>query len=101
MNTHEYRIKKLEMFTGMGAIYKYICVICEGWAAVWDTPEERAKGYKIQPCIPSAGGTGGKVFYLATWDDVQAFEARDDVDLKIYRYGVNENAEANSTTDTG
>src|SRR5688500_10262766 len=85
------RVNKLENSQGMGKRMKYMCVITEGWASGMDTPEERAKGYKIQPYIQSAGGTGGKPFYLATEAELQEFAARDDVELFVLRVGYKEN----------
>ncbi|GEM_PF-5656089 len=75
------RVKRLEQ-DHAPKVSKYMLNIMPAWAD-WDTPEEKAKGYKIQCCIPSFGGTGGAPFYLATWADVEAFAARDDVHLDI------------------
>lgn len=49
----------------------------------WDTPEEKAKGYKVQPYTVEFGGTGGEPFYIQTQEDLDKFAARDDVDLDI------------------
>jgi len=56
-------------------------------------PEERAKGYKVQPWIESFGGNGGAPFYLATREELYTFAARDDVDLIIVVTGANEESE--------
>jgi len=79
------RITRLETDAGIGARMRYMLVI--DYITGWDPPEERAKGYKIQPYIVTAGGTGEKPFYLATWGDVETFADRPDVDLAIYQYG--------------
>ena len=82
------RLKKLEGVHNINVAYKYQLFIGVGWAAgMWDTPEEIAKGYKIQPWSKAAGGTGEDVFYLPTWEAVEAFRTRPDVDLLIIRYG--------------
>jgi len=61
---------------------KYLCVIAE----FFGTPEEKAKGFKVQ-CAPlEFGGTGGEPFYLATQADLDAFCAREDVHLDIVRF---------------
>jgi len=86
------RVKTLEKDSGAGDVYKYMCVVMEGWAAGWDTPEERAKGYKIQPLMAKAGGTGGGVFYLQTETDLNEFAARPDVNLVVIRVGYEEQA---------
>ena len=68
------RIQKLEAAAGLGDVNKFLCV-------KWDEPEQT--GYKIQPFALANGGTGADPFYLATWEDVEAFEARPDVDLFV------------------
>jgi hypothetical protein len=77
------RIVKLEDAAGIGARLKYLCVITPSWAEGWDSPREKANGYKIQPCTREYGGTGGEPFYLATREELEAFQARPDVDLDI------------------
>lgn len=74
------RIEKLEAAEGRGAVSKYL-LVTGSVAQTWGTPEERARGYKIQPTNgPSAGAV-----YLKTWEDVEAFAARPDVDLMVVR----------------
>ena len=36
------RLNKLEVSAGIGETYKYKLVICKDWAAMTDTPEQRA-----------------------------------------------------------
>lgn len=81
------RVNKLEAAQGIGRRMKYMCVLMQGWADGWDTPEEKAKGYKIQPFIQSAGGTGGEPFYIRTEQGLNEFAARDDVELTIIKIG--------------
>jgi hypothetical protein len=81
------RLTKLEAAAGVGEVYSYGLVITNGWAEGITTPEERAKGYKIQSYIRSAGGTGDGEFYLPTIQDVIAFGNRPDVDLHITYFG--------------
>lgn len=83
------RLQQLEKQSGAHDVYKYMCVISPEWLH-WDTPEESAKGYKIQPFTTSQGGTGGAPFYLATREDLQAFAARPDVDLAVIEIGTHE-----------
>ncbi len=61
-------------------VNKYLCVYYDPIEA-GGPPEERAKGYKVQPAPKEYGGIGGEPFYLATKADLDAFAARDDVDL--------------------
>ena len=77
------RVKQLEKESGANVKYKYMCLIYKGKAIDNRPPEEKAKGYKIQPFIPSAGGTGGAVFYLQTEQELKDFATRPDVDLMI------------------
>lgn len=72
------RLKQLEKASGAGKVKKYMCVIGLGF---WDTPEEQAKGYKVQCCTIEAGGTGGNSFYFKTRKELDEFAARADVDL--------------------
>jgi hypothetical protein len=75
------RLAKLEQ--GIAPkVKKYLCVI---GPAEWDTTEEKAKGYKIQPCTREAGGTGGDPFYIATEAEFEKFAAREDIELDIIR----------------
>jgi hypothetical protein len=74
------RIKQLEKARGAGKVKKYLCVI---GLSGWDTPEEQAKGFKVQPCTVQFGGTGGEPFYIATQKELDEFAARADVDLDI------------------
>jgi hypothetical protein len=78
MTTNKQRVAQLEK-THAPKVNKYLCVIMD----LWDTPEKKAKGYKVQPCTAQFGGTGGDPFYLATRADLDAFAARPDVDLGI------------------
>ena len=80
MSNHANRIKAIEKANGLSNVYKYMCVI---GPTGWKSPEEEAQGYKIQPFIESAGGTGGEGFYLPTREAVDEFAARPDVDLSI------------------
>ena len=64
------RIQKLEAAAGLGDVNKFLCV-------------KGIEPYKIQPYTLDNGGTGADPFYLATWEDVEAFEARPDVDLFV------------------
>jgi hypothetical protein len=73
------RIKQLEK-RGAGKVKKYLCVIGLGG---WDSPEEQAKGYKVQPYAVEFGGTGGEPFYIATRKELDEFAARLDVELLI------------------
>lgn len=93
------RVNKLEDAHG-GPVHKYTLVVYDpdGWAGMWDTPEERAKGYKIQPNVRGFDGTGEPPFYLATWPDVEQFAARPDVDLTVIRVGY---ADANQDAQEG
>jgi hypothetical protein len=90
MGNHNGRVARLETAAGVHAVHKYMCVVGTGW----ETPEELAKGYKVQPMMASAGGTGGDPFYLATWDEVEAFAARPDVRLAVVRYFDNPSRKA-------
>jgi hypothetical protein len=90
------RINKLETAQGMGARMGYMCVISEGWAAGLDSPEERARGYKVQPYIRERGGTGGEPFYIQTREELDQFAARPDVELLIIRVGHENEAGENS-----
>ncbi len=81
------RIKQLEEKAGISDVNKYMCVIVKGWAYGWDTPEERAKGYKIQPLFASAGGVDKEPFYLATETELDEFAARHDVELITIHVG--------------
>ena len=83
------RVTQLEKRSGAHGIYKYMCVIPPDWLQ-WNTPEESARGYKIQPFIVASGGTGGAPFYLATREDLQAFAARPDVELAVIEIGRHE-----------
>lgn len=74
------RVKKIETASGLDRKNKYMLVVGNPMDELDPEPEP---GYKIQPFIVSAGGTGGDPFYLATWADVEAFEARPDVQLTI------------------
>jgi hypothetical protein len=78
------RLSKLEAAAGMGKAYPYMLVINN---LFWKDDPDRAKGYKIQPFIQSAGGTGEKYFYLATVQDVDDFRRRADVELNIIVFG--------------
>lgn len=80
------RIKQLEK-THAPKKKKYMCVI---GLEFWDTPEEKAKGYKVQPFTVESGGTGGEPFYIATREELDKFAARDDVDLDIIQYSIDE-----------
>lgn len=80
------RIKQLEKTHGTGKVNKYLCVIRPEWME-WDTPEEKAKGYKVQPCVKEFGGTGGEPFYIATRKELDEFAARPGVDLDIIEFG--------------
>lgn len=82
------RIKQLEKQSGAYDVYKYMCNVYVGWSERLQTPEEKAQGYKIQPFIPSFGGTGGEAFYLQTVQELKDFAARADVDLSIYVIGA-------------
>jgi hypothetical protein len=92
MSNIKTRLQQLEKKAGLGDRMKYMCVIDN--LTHWDTPEERAKGYKIQPCAKWAGGTGGEPFYLASWEDVEKFESRPDVELLIIEFGTKPASEA-------
>ncbi len=83
MSSHKNRIAQLEKQSGAHDVYKYMCVIPGEWMSSWDSSDERAKGYKIQPLINSAGGNGGEPFYIATEAELNEFAARPDVDLQI------------------
>ena len=65
-------------------VKKYFCLIADVLGI--DTPEERAKGFKVQCATVEFGGTGGKPFYLATQADLDAFGAGEDVHLDIVRF---------------
>lgn len=78
------RLAKLETAAGIGKRYGYMLVINN---LFWKDDPERAKGYKIQPYMQSAGGTGGEPFYLATVEEVDEFRKRPDVELSIYIMG--------------
>lgn len=93
MRNHNSRLAKLEWKAGIGKQSLYLCFIPPDWLT-WDTPAETTKGYKIQPCMTTAGGTGGEPFYLATRDDLDAFAARPDVNLTIIRAFGQETQEA-------
>ena len=81
MASKQARIKQLEKASAAnGGKYKYACVI---GLDCWDTPEEKELGFKIQPYLVTAGGTGGEPFYLKTQADLDKFAARDDVELCI------------------
>ena len=79
------RITKLETAGGLGDRHGYMLVI--DYLTGWDTVEEIARGYKIQPYTVQFGGTGDEPFYLRTWEDVETFAARPDVSLKIFQFG--------------
>jgi hypothetical protein len=79
------RINKLETDAGIGDRHGYMLVI--DYLTGWDPPEERAKGYKIQPYTVQFGGTGEQPFYIKTWPEVEAFAARPDVELHVYQFG--------------
>ncbi len=78
MATNKNRLARLEKQGGAVKGKKYLCVIGLGF---WDTPEEQAKGFKVQCCTIEAGGTGGEPFYLKTRKELDEFAARVDVDL--------------------
>lgn len=78
------RLAKLEASAGIGKRYPYMVVI-DNFG--FGTPEEKAKGYLIQPFIKSAGGTGDAPFYLGTIEEVDEFRARPDVELHIFIMG--------------
>jgi hypothetical protein len=80
--SNKQRIQQLEK-THAPKKKKYLCVI---GLECWDSPEEKAKGYKVQPCTVESGGTGGEPFYIATREDLDKFAARDDVDLDIIEF---------------
>lgn len=82
------RVKQLEKNRGANDVYKYICVMGTGW----DSPEEAAKGYKVQPFTQTAGGIGGAPFYLATEAELKEFAARPDVDLQRIHINFTEQA---------
>jgi len=73
--TVKQRVKKLEAAAGLTTVFKYLCV-------KWIEPDP--EGYKIQPFTMANGGTGADPFCLATWEEVEAFEARPDVDLFMF-----------------
>ena len=85
MSNLKTRITKLETARGAGKVNKYLCVI-DNLLDAWDTPEEKAKGYKVQPYTAKFGGTGGGCFYFKTCEELDAFAARDDVDLTIIMF---------------
>ncbi len=86
MTNNKQRIKQLEK-THAPKTKKYLCVI---GLECWDTPEEKAKGYKVQPFAVEYGGTGGEPFYIATREKLDTFAARADVDLDIIQYSIDE-----------
>jgi hypothetical protein len=69
------RIVKLEEAAGVNQVNKYMVVT----GGAFPTND----GYKIQPFVKEQGGTGEDAFYLATWEEVQDFAARPDVDLTV------------------
>jgi hypothetical protein len=74
------RLAKIERALGAHDKHGYLCVTGPDSLAA---DEEAEKGYKIQPLVKSAGGTGEAPFHLATWEEVEAFAARPDVELTI------------------
>ena len=68
------RLDRLEQAANPKEINKYMLATKEG------KPSD-SEGYKIQPFIPEFGGKGGEPFYLKTREEVEAFDARADVDL--------------------
>ncbi len=89
--TTKQRIKQLEKASGTGKKKKYLCVM---GLEFWDSPEVQAKGYKVQPYMVEAGGTGGEPFYIATKKELDEFAARPDVDLDIVNFNFTEASEA-------
>lgn len=99
MTNHKGRLSKLEHGAGLGKRYGYLCVISTGWAAGMVAPEEAAKGYKIQPYIQSAGGTGGEPFYLADIDALREFAQRPNVEITFIIFGDREESSDPYFTD--
>ncbi len=93
--TVETRIKQLEKTNGVGSVKGYMCVFFDPPGA-----EEMSKGYKVQPFIKESGGTGEDPFYLATRAELDAFAARDDVDLTTIKI-VYKDSEPISTITNG
>lgn len=85
------RIRQLEKARGTGKKKNYICVT---GLDSWNSPEEQAKGYKVQPCAVEFGGTGGEPFYLATRKELEEFAARSDVNLDIIKFEFVDNPSA-------
>jgi hypothetical protein len=81
MSSYKSRLAKLEAAT-VPTQQKYMVVTWDGKPSN-GTPEQDAEGYRIQPISsnPRYPLPDGKPFYLATWEDVQAFEQRPDVEL--------------------
>lgn len=77
------RIKQLEKQSGTGKKKNYICVT---GLDSWNSPEEQAKGYRVQPCPVEFGGTGEKPFYIATRKELEEFAARSDVNLDLIEF---------------
>jgi hypothetical protein len=75
MTNHKNRLAALEAEQAP-AMQKYMVVTDEG------KPHAGEPGYKIQPVTRDfRTWPTEEPFYLTTWDEVQAFEARADVDL--------------------
>lgn len=90
MTTNKNRLTRLEKQSGTGKVKKYLCVI---GLSGWDSPEEKAKGYKVQPCTVEFGGTGGEPFYLKTRKELDEFAARSDVELDIVTFNIESEAD--------
>jgi hypothetical protein len=86
MSNLKTRVRKMEEIAGRFEIKEYMLVTLD-LSGRLDAAEENAKGYKIQCCIPSFGGTGEGPFYIETVPDLLEFAARPDVNLRIYVFG--------------
>jgi hypothetical protein len=88
MKSHSNRLAKLET-KHAPATQAYMVVRWEGRPA--GDPAEQAKGYKIQPVTSDFRKfPSGELFYLPTWDEVLAFEARPNVELTIIEFAYND-----------
>lgn len=95
MNKLHTRLTQLEKIHTPQA-QKYLCIY-------YDRPEENPEGYKIQPFMSKAGGTGGAAFTLPTLQDVDSFGARADVDLTriVIQYASDMHTQPQSTYTQG
>jgi hypothetical protein len=81
--TTKNRLAKLEKHSGVSEKKNYICFTGLGFL---ESSEEKAKGYRVQPCPLEYGGTGEKPFYIATRKELEEFAARSDVHLDLIEF---------------